>query len=142
MTTPTQDLVLTMERTFAAPPDRVYRAWTDEKEVTQWIAPNPEMPTTAELDVRVGGAYVIRMGDYVVRGVYRALDPGVKLVFTWKWDGDASDHDMLVTVTFEPTADDGTLMRLVHERLPDEAERVNHEKGWTGSFARLEGYLT
>lgn len=74
MTTPTQDFVLTMERTLGAPPDRVYRAWTDEAEVTRWIAPDPSMPTTAELDVRVGGTYVIHMADFVVRGVYRELE--------------------------------------------------------------------
>ncbi|CAN5624318.1 hypothetical protein BH23DEI1_BH23DEI1_05600 [soil metagenome] len=48
---------------------------------------------------------------------------------------------MLVTVSFEPSANDGTLMRLVHERLPDADQQARHEQGWTGSFARLEGYV-
>ncbi|MEX2501979.1 MAG: SRPBCC domain-containing protein [Trueperaceae bacterium] len=140
MTEPAQDLVLTMERTFAASPDRVYRAWTDEDEVVRWIAPSPEMPTTAELDVREGGRYTITMGSYVVRGVYRELAPGRKLVFTWRWDGE-SDHEMLVTVAFEATSSNGTRMRLEHVRLPTAEQKANHEQGWTGSFARLEGYL-
>ena len=47
---------LTMERTLAAPPERVFRAWTEPVELARWFAPNPELPTEAEVDLRVGVA--------------------------------------------------------------------------------------
>lgn len=142
MTTKPKNITLTMDRTYRAPPERVYRAWTDQREIAQWVAPNPEMETTAELDVREGGDYVIRMGPHTVRGTYQEIVPDEKLVFTWRWDGAEAAGHMLVTVTLDETPDGGTNMRLFHESFPSEESREQHDQGWTGSFARLEEHLT
>lgn len=141
MTTKPKGFTLTMDRVLAAPPERVFRAWTTPREVERWIAPNPDMPTTAELDVREGGSYTITMGPYVVRGRYTEIAPNEKLAFTWKWDGAEDPREMLVTITFERRPDGGTNMRLHHENLPTTEQRDNHATGWTGSFARLEEHL-
>ena len=141
MTTQQKNITLTMDRTYAAPPARVYRAWTEPGEIVQWVAPNPEMDTTAELDVREGGEYAIHMGPHTVRGTYQEIVPSEKLVFTWRWDGAEGPGHMLVTVTLDETSDGGTKMRLFHENLPSEQSREQHNEGWTGSFARLEQHL-
>ena len=48
--------VLRLERTFAAPRERVFRAWTDAAELSRWFAPTDEHKTkVVALDVRVGG---------------------------------------------------------------------------------------
>lgn len=141
MTTKPKNITLTMDRTYRAPPERVYRAWTREDEIVQWVAPDPNMDTTAELDVREGGEYVIHMGPYTVRGTYEEIVPDEKLVFTWRWnDAEAPGH-MLVTVTLEEAPGGGTNMRLFHENLPSDESREQHTQGWTGSFARLEAVL-
>lgn len=142
MNTQAKPLTLTMDRTYDASPARVFRAWTRSEEIVHWVAPNPEMETSAELDVREGGSYVIHMGPYTVRGTYEEIVPDRKLVFTWRWDGAEHVEPMLVTVALEETAGGGTKMRVFHERFPTEQERDNHNQGWTGSFARLEEYLT
>jgi uncharacterized protein YndB with AHSA1/START domain len=87
VTTKPKNITLTMDHTYRAPPERVFRAWTHQDEIVQWVAPDPNMDTTAELDVREGGAYVIHMGPYTVRGTYEEVVPDEKLVFTWRWDG-------------------------------------------------------
>ena len=61
--------------------------------------------------------------------------PERKLVFTWDWPG-APERESLVTFSLEPS-DGGTELTLVHERLPDEAARVSHEKGWRGLLDKL-----
>lgn len=37
--------ILRTERTFAAPRDRVYRAWTDAGELARWFAPGDDYVT-------------------------------------------------------------------------------------------------
>ena len=134
-------IVLELDRALAAPPERVFRAWTEPAELARWFCPNPELPTSAEVDLRVGGAYRIRMGTFEVAGVYRTVDAPRALAFTWGWATDAEPARMLVTVTFEPLDGGGTRLRLRHERFVDDEERASHEWGWTRSLERLPGAL-
>ena len=53
-----RELVLTC--TFDAPPEKVYRAWTEPELLKRWFAPRPVATPVAELDVRPGGATVRR----------------------------------------------------------------------------------
>ncbi len=43
---------------------------------------------------------------------------------------------MLVTVDLSEDGD-GTGMKLLHEKLPSEASRDQHNEGWMGCIARL-----
>lgn len=136
------DLRLDIERRLDAPPDRVFRAWTEPAEMGAWFAPDPAMDTEAEVDLRVGGSYRIRMGEYVVGGRYTEVDRPARLAFTWQWqagsDGDATE--MHVTVDLVPDGA-GTRLRLRHERLPNDAERDSHAQGWEACLARLPQHL-
>jgi uncharacterized protein YndB with AHSA1/START domain len=134
-------LQLALDRTLDAPPERVFRAWTEPAELAHWFCPTPGVPTTADVDLRVGGAYRIHMGTYEVAGAYRTVDPPHALTFTWGWASGGDSPRMLVTVTFEPVEGGGTRLRLRHERFAVEAERASHQSGWTRSLARLDGAL-
>ena len=56
MTVP--DLGFTLDRTYAATPDQLYAYFTDPELMARWFCPNPEQPTTCDLDVRPGGTSV------------------------------------------------------------------------------------
>jgi uncharacterized protein YndB with AHSA1/START domain len=60
-------------------------------------------------------------------------------VFTWSWDPAPGDEprESLVTVLLKPD-DGGTLLTVIHERLPDEEARAGHEGGWNGALDKLE----
>lgn len=141
---PTTDLSLTLKRQFAAPPAAVFRLWTDPGMMKRWFSPEGLTTVHAEVDLRVGGSYRIGMRNpegsvYTVTGIYQAVEPGQRLVFTWVWSEtllEARADDMLVTVTFAPQ-DGGTEMTLLHQRLPDESARMQHESGWNGCFDKL-----
>src|SRR5579863_5882697 len=84
-TTGDRDLVLT--RIIDAPPDKVYRAFTEPALLKQWFAPLPYTTAVAELDVRPGGSNYIVMrtpdgNDMPNRGVYLEVVKNEKLVFT------------------------------------------------------------
>jgi len=119
----------------AAPRAAVWRAWTDADELAAWFWP-PAWKATAEFDPQPGGRW--RLSSVVtgmaVGGDVAALEPETRLVFTWRWDGDA--EETLVTVTLRD-ADGGTEVEIVHERFGDEQTRADHEQGWRDCLARL-----
>jgi len=135
---------LAVTRTFAAPPDRVWRALTDPAALTAWFWPQRFAPT-AQVDLRVGGRFRID-GPAVgmaVGGEYVTVEPPHKLVFTWAWDGESDET--LVTVELAPTAD-GTRLLLRHERFADGPEGTeaakSHAQGWHDCLDRLPEWLS
>ena len=127
----------TLDRTYAAPPERVYAHFTDPELMATWFCPNPDLAFTASLDVRPGGEWRVEMGDWVVGGSYVEVEPPSLLVFTFDWE---HDDDPPTTVTVEITAE-GEVTRLVlaHEESGDDS---GHEEGWLLSVARLDQQLS
>ncbi|MEO8206298.1 MAG: SRPBCC domain-containing protein [Chthoniobacterales bacterium] len=144
-TTTTEKLVLT--RTFAAPRERVFAAWTQPEQISQWFGPpNAEM-LDVQSDIRTGGHYHIQFkseqyGEMKVYGKYREVTPPSKLVYTWQWADDPAyvNHETLVTVEFIAKGD-STELHLTHENFPTEENRSNHEQGWNCGFDSLEKLL-
>ncbi len=54
---PTPTPAARVERSFAAPADRVYRAWLDPELRRRWLAPGDAEVTRVEVEERVGGRY-------------------------------------------------------------------------------------
>ncbi len=86
---------LRMERTFQAPAQAVFDAWTSEEVMRRWWHAEHDWETTeAEVDLRVGGAVRVVMRDphkdveYGGGGRYTEIEPPNRLAFTWIWDGD------------------------------------------------------
>ena len=82
MTHPTPDdaPVLRLSRSFAAPRDRVFRAFTAPAQLARWWGPKGFTVPACTLDVRAGGAWrtVMRSPegkDHIVSGVYREITP-------------------------------------------------------------------
>ena len=138
---------LTVKRRFKASPAKVFAAWTDPEKVKHWMGPGQVRVVEAQADARPGGRYRWHMQspegkDHDVGGVYREVVKNEKLVFTWAWKVAPPDepHESLVTVLLKPDGG-GTLLTLTHEHLFDEESREGHEKGWLGTFEKLERLL-
>ena len=54
-TTPSADRQIVITRTFDAPRELVFKAWTDPKQIVQWWGPNGFTTTTHEREVKPGG---------------------------------------------------------------------------------------
>lgn len=133
---------LRLRRTFPAPPERVFRAWTDPEALKRWSGPGAFTTPLAEVDLRVGGAFRIHMRapdgtEHRVRGVYREVAPPARLVYTWQWETEVAP-ETLVTVEFHDRGG-ATEVVLTHERFPDEKTRTDHEQGWSACFEKLAG---
>lgn len=140
---------LVLERIIDAPPEKLFRAWTDPELLKIWFTPRPWTVASATLDVRAGGSNLIVMRspegqDFPNRGVYLEVVENQRIVltdaFTEAWL--PSDKAfMTATITFEPM--DGKtryIARVVHWNSED---RQNHEdmgfyEGWSKATDQLE----
>ncbi|SDG70461.1 SRPBCC family protein [Microbacterium pygmaeum] len=130
---------LTVTRTLAASPARVWRSWTDAAELSTWLWP-PSFDTTCEIDLQAGGRFRIssQNAGMAVGGEYLEIDEPSRLVFTWRWDGE--EEDTLVTVTFEASGS-GTVLGVRHERFTSAESCASHEQGWNDCLDRLPAHL-
>jgi len=141
----TQDLVFHLDRTYEAPVQAVFDAWTSEEVLRRWFHSDPTWDTPeASVELRVGGAVRVVMrnphtGDeHGGGGVYTEIDPPRRLAFTWLWD----EHPTrtLIELDFEE-ADGVTTVRFRHSGLWSEEAVRSHEDGWTKCFNILEDTL-
>jgi uncharacterized protein YndB with AHSA1/START domain len=137
---------LYIERTFRAPAEAVFDAWTSEEVLRRWFRAEHDWETPeAQVDLRVGGAVRVVMRDpekgaeYGGGGHYTEIDPPTRLAFTWTWDDD-EDRQTLIEIDFEE-AGDATTVRFTHSNLRDEESLRSHEGGWTRCFENLERAL-
>jgi uncharacterized protein YndB with AHSA1/START domain len=140
--------VLRLSRRFAAPPERVFDAWTSPAVLRDWWAASPDWEgAEAEVDLRPGGAYRLSMRDtasgavHTVTGEYREVVPPERLAYTWTWHGDPPEmrgsEGSLVVVEFVADGD-GTLVLITHSGFAGERIRDLHEGGWTACLDNLE----
>ncbi len=149
VTTPS-DVELVVTRSFSAPSELVFAAWTEPHHVKRWWGRHGFLTTLCEIDLRVGGAFRIEMRGpdgtiYPVTGTYREITRPSRLVYDEVFGClGRPDLSSLVTVTFTEAAA-GTDVK-VHTLCMSRAHRdglleVGVEWGWTETFERLSGYL-
>lgn len=138
---------LWISRLFDAPRELVFEAWTDPVHLARWSGPGGFTVTHSAIEIRPGGVYrsCLRAPDGVERwvsGVYREIVKPSRLVFTHAWEEPVGSplRETLVTVTF---VEEGrkTRMTLHQTSFATAASRDGHQRGWLGSFERLEAYL-
>ena len=140
-------LTLRMKRTFEAPAEAVFDAWTSEEVMRRWFHARHDWETTeASVDLRVGGAVRVVMRnphedvEYGGGGEYTEIDPPRRLAFTWIWDNEPS-RQQLIEIEFEE-ADGVTAMTFTHSGLWSEETVRDHEDGWGTCFENLARALT
>jgi len=136
-----------IERTFAAPVETVFAAWTSAELLRRWYPPGADWDTAAaEVDLRVGGRLRLVMRSPVGEefgggGDYREITPPTRLVFTWEWDRpDVAVGVQLVEIDFTGHGD-GTTTVVMTNRGLDERSQESHREGWQESFDNLDRML-
>ncbi len=149
-TTSTADREIVTKRTFDAPRELVFKAWTDPEHIGEWWGPTGFTTTTSEMDVRPGGTWRFIMHgpdgvDYPNLVTYIEVEPPERLVYT---HGD-DDGDMSVQfVTTVTLVDRGGKTELTMQALfatAAERDRVIAEvgaiEGANQTLGRLAEYL-
>src|ERR1700733_15248857 len=136
-----------ISRTFPAPRDLVFRAWSSAEHLKRWFCPEGCSVPEAQVDFRPGGLFAMCMRlptgeDHRLSGVYTEISPPDRLVFTTDVAvGDVKRFTVYTTVTFE---NDGLGTRMtVHQDhdFHDPAFRFAIEsapEGWRTTLDKLE----
>jgi uncharacterized protein YndB with AHSA1/START domain len=151
---------IVITRVFEAPPERVFKAWTEPERVTRWWGPNGFTTPVCKIDLRPGGVFHTCMRspegqDFWSKGVYREIVEPERIVCTDHFSDEAGNvippthygmsatwpAEALVTVTFAPQ--EGTTRFTLHHAVGSApaAERDQCRQGWSESLDRLAGYL-
>lgn len=143
----------TLTRVLDAPRERVWEAWTDQKQVAQWWGPHGFTNPVCEVDARVGGALVIHMSGFgmlaPMRGVFQEVVKPERLVFLNQaflklpMEG-TPDIEAITTVTFEDLG--GRTRVSVHEAIvratPEAAQALEGaEPGFSQQLEKLDAFL-
>ena len=137
---------LVFTRTFSAPRELVFKAWTTADMVKNWWGCGQFPACHVEMDARPGGAWrgCLRAdnGDEIqLAGKFIEVVRPERLVFTFVRAAapaiGVEPVDTRVTVTFTEQAGK-TLMRFRQEIFTTTELRDNHQDGWTTSFGRLD----
>jgi uncharacterized protein YndB with AHSA1/START domain len=148
--TSSNDAVIS-EIQIAAPPERVFRALIDERELIHWFNDKSCPVKFWQMDARAGGhyRYATEKGAVVVNGVSEfechgeilEFDPPRLLVYTWY--GNWHENKSLRTVVrWELTPEGrGTHVKVTHSGLAQEpAARKDYSSGWPGVLENLKKF--
>jgi uncharacterized protein YndB with AHSA1/START domain len=147
-----QELIIT--RTFNAPRELVWKAWTEPERLMRWWGPKGFTAPVCKVDLRVGGRYLNCMRsqegqDFWSTGVYREIVAPQRLVCSDSF-ADAEGNvvpatyygmspefplELQVTVTLEEDAGK-TRMTLHHVGFPPGEVEMCTE-GWNQSLDKL-----
>jgi uncharacterized protein YndB with AHSA1/START domain len=137
--------VVRIERTFDASAEEVFDAWTSEEVLRRWFKPaDGWRAPSAEVDLRVGGTIRVVMRDsdgteVGAQGEYTLIDRPNKLAFTWTFDDDPSNRQM---IELELSEHQGvTTVLFVNSDISHVERRDSQESGWQTCFDNLERAL-
>lgn len=126
------DVIVATEH-IKAPPEVVFRYFTDPALIIEWIGDR------AQLDPRPGGVFSLDMGEVAARGTYLTVEPPYRVVFSWGIPGSDTlpAGGSTVEVVLTPDGDD-TMVVLTHRGLS--ATRLgSHRAGWEQRLGLLRG---
>jgi uncharacterized protein YndB with AHSA1/START domain len=137
---------LVIERTFDAPAQDVFDAWTSEEVMRRWFYGASHLENAAaEVDLRVGGRLRIVMRDpekgedHGATGEYTVVDAPRRLAFTWTWDDQDSERQ-LIELEFNES-DGATTVRMTSHGISSEERVDSHREGWEFCFDNLDRVL-
>ena len=141
------DLELVVKRSFDAPVNIVFDAWSKPEIFQRWWIPKsaPLTLLSCDMDVRTGGSYRLVFSHpaaeepFAFFGSYQEVIPNERIV----WTNEESDQGAVTTVTFEAQGDK-TLVTF-HERYPStealEEALAGSAEGLPEQFAQLDALL-
>jgi uncharacterized protein YndB with AHSA1/START domain len=153
-----------ISRTFDAPRELVFKAWTEAERLAKWWGPKGFVLTACALDLRPGGAFHYGMrapngGEMWGKWVFREVTPPERLVFVSSFSDAAGGTtrapfpgefpvEVLSTVTFTESDGKTTLTLRGVPLNATAAERAffagMHDSmrgGWGGTLDQLAAFL-
>jgi uncharacterized protein YndB with AHSA1/START domain len=98
------------------------------------------MGADAATEAQPGGLYLVKSigRRNTARGTFREVIPVHRLAYSFGWEGgeEVPPGSSLIEIDLVDR-DGGTLLRMTHSGLPNDAQRAAHARGWAYYLGRL-----
>ncbi len=131
-----------LHRVLRAPPERVYRAFTEPEAMAKWLPPYGFTCQVHEMDVKVGGRFRMSFTNFsngqshAFGGAYLELVPGERLRYTDVFDDPNLPGEMVTTVVLKAVSC-GTELQVEQAGIPAVIPAEQCVLGWQESLLQL-----
>ena len=135
---------LSIQRTFNAPIELVWEAWTNPEHIAKWWGPQGMKTKIVKHDFKVGGEweYVMTMldgNDFIAAGTYHEIVPIEKIVTSADFRPMTTGVELQILLKAIDGKTEFTF-NCVHATIEYkmQQEKMGFFKGWGSTFDRLE----
>ena len=132
-----------LHRVFAAPIEKVYKAFTDADALASWIPPYGFVGKVHRMDFKIGGSYKMSFTNFTTGsshsfgGDYLEIVPNELIKYTDKFDDPNLPGEMITTIEFKKVLC-GTELFATQEGIPDVIPTEMCYLGWQESLDKLK----
>ncbi len=132
-----------LHRIFAAPVEKVYKAFTDADAMAAWLPPYGFVCKVHNMDFKIGGSYRMSFINFTTGnshsfgGEYLEIVPNELLKYTDKFDDPNLPGQIVTTIELKKVLC-GTALYAAQEGIPDAIPAEMCYLGWQESLDKLK----
>lgn len=133
---------VSLHRVLKAPPEKVYRAFTEVNAILSWLPPYGFLCSVQEMNVKVGGTYKMSFQNFSTGnshsfgGKYIEIKPNEFLKYTDQFDDPNLPGEMITSVWFQKVSV-GTELKVTQDGIPAVIPAEMCYLGWQESLEKL-----
>jgi uncharacterized protein YndB with AHSA1/START domain len=134
---------VTLHRVFAAPVEKVFKAFADADAMASWLPPYGFVCKVHSMDFKIGGTYKMSFTNFTTGsgnsfgGQYLEILPNELLKYTDQFDDPNLPGQMITTIKFKKVLC-GTELVATQEGIPDVIPAEMCYLGWQESLDKLK----
>ena len=135
--------IVKLHRVFAAPVEKVFKAFTDADAMASWLPPYGFVCKVHYMDLKIGGKYKMTFTNFTTGngnsfgGEYLEIIPNERLKYTDQFDDPNLPGQMITTIELKSVIC-GTELFATQEGIPDAIPTEMCYLGWQESLDKLK----
>ena len=137
------DNFVSLHRVVTAPPEKVFRAFTEANAMASWIPPYGFLCVVHSMEVKIGGSFKMSFINFTTGnghsfgGTYLDVKPNEFLKYTDTFDDPNLPGEMTTSVWLKEVAC-GTEIKILQENIPEMIPTEMCYLGWQESLEKLK----
>ena len=137
------DNFVSLHRVVTAPPEKVFRAFTEANAMASWIPPYVFLCVVHSMEVKIGGSFKMSFINFTTGnghsfgGTYLDVKPNEFLKYTDTFDDPNLPGEMTTSVWLKEVSC-GTEIKILQENIPEMIPTEMCYLGWQESLEKLK----